>query len=99
MGSMGVEVSSEYNATVNAILDADTDVQNLISEGYCVTSIHPIVKSVIGADGAVTIKATTAMVLLQNGTSGIATVSVDVINAKVTEIVVITRTVIDKTSS
>jgi hypothetical protein len=100
IGGMGsIEVSSEYNATVNAILDADTDVQNLISEGYDVTSIHPIIKSVIGADGAVTAKAATAMVLLQNGTSGYATVSVDVTNAKVTKIVIITRTVIDKTSS
>jgi hypothetical protein len=98
-GGMGsIEVSSEYNATVTAILDNDTDVQNLISEGYNVTSINPIVKSVVTADGTVTTKATTATVFLQNGTSGYTTVSVDVTNAKVTEIVIITRTVIDKTS-
>ena len=100
MGGIGnIEVSSEYTATVNSILANDTDVQNLITEGYNVTSIRPMVKSVIGADGTLTTKATTAVVALQNGTSGFATVSVDVEQAKVTQIVIITRTVIDKTTS
>ncbi len=98
--SMGnIEVSSEYNSTVTAILDNDTDVQNLISEGYTVQSINPIFKTVIEADGTVTTKATTAVAFLQNGTSGYATAKVDITNAKVTEIVIITRTVIDKTNS
>jgi hypothetical protein len=100
MGGMGnIEVSSEYTANVNAILEADTDVQNLISEGYNVTSIHPMVKDIVEADGTIATKANTATVMLQNGTSGYATVSVDIENAKVTQIVIITRTVIDKTSS
>jgi hypothetical protein len=100
MGGLGnIEVSSEYTANVNAILAADTDVQNLISEGYNVTSIHPLVKNIIEADGTIATKATTATVMLQNGTSGYATVSMDVENAKVTQIVIISRTVIDKTSS
>ncbi len=100
MGGMGnIEVSSEYTESVNAILDADTDVQDLISEGYNVTSIKPIIKSVVEADGTVTTKATTAIVFLENGPSGHATVSVDVENAEVMQIVIITRTVIDKTSS
>jgi hypothetical protein len=100
MGGMGnVEVSSEYTANVNAILDNDTDVQDLISQGYNVTSINPIIKNVIEADGTLATKATTAVVTLQNGTSGFATVSVDVSAAKVTQIVIITRTIIDKTGS
>jgi hypothetical protein len=100
MGGMGnIEVSSEYTATVNAILNNDTDVQNLITQGYNVTSIRPIIKNVIGADGTVTTKATTAIVTLQNGTSGYAVVSVDISQAKVTQIVIYTRTVIDKTTS
>jgi hypothetical protein len=99
MGGMGnIEVSSEYTATVNAILNNDTDVQNLITQGYNVTSINPIVKNVIGADGTVTTKATTAIVTLQNGTSGYAVASVDISQAKVTQIVIFTRTVIDKTT-
>ena len=100
MGDMGnIEVSSEYTANVNTILDGDSDVQDLISQGYNVTSINPIVKNVIEADGTLATKATTASVTLQNGTSGYATVSVDVEQAKVTQIVIITRTVIDKTTT
>ena len=100
MGGMGnIEVSSDYTATVNAVLNNDTDVQNLITQGYNVTSINPIIKTVIGADGTVTAKATTAMVTLQNGTSGYAVASVDISQAKVTQIVILTRTVIDKTTS
>lgn len=100
MGGFGnVEVSSEYTANVNAILGNDTDVQNLVSQGYNVTSINPIVKNIIEADGTLSTKATTAIVTLQNGTSGFATVSVDVSQSKVTQIVIITRTVIDKSTS
>jgi len=99
MGGMGnIEVSEEYTAAVNAILVKDSDVANLVSQGYNVTAIKPIIKTVVGADGTVTTKATTAVVLMQ-GTSGFATVKVDVTNQAVTEIVTITRTVIDKTSS
>lgn len=100
MGKMNnIEVSSEYATKVNAILDNDSDVQNLISQGYNVTAINPIIKNVIEGDGTLATKATTAIVLLQNDTSGYATVNVDVTNAKVTQIVIITRTVIDKASS
>jgi hypothetical protein len=104
MGPMGgmnsnIEVSSEYNATVNTILSSDTDVANLISQGYTVRSINPIIKSVIGADGTITTKASTATVIMQNGTVGIAKITIDITNAKVTYIETITRTIIDKTSS
>ena len=100
MGGMGnIEVSSEYTANVNTILDGDSDVQDLVSQGYNVTSINPTVKNIIEADGTLATKATTASVTLQNGISGYATVSVDVEQAKVTQIVIITRTVIDKTTT
>jgi hypothetical protein len=99
-GSMGtIEVSAEYNQTVTAILNNDSDVTNLISQGYNVTSIRPIIKSTVSGDGTVTSKATTAIVELTNGTSGKAAVTVDITNAKVTQIVILTRTVIDKSTS
>ena len=99
-GPMGnIEVSSAYNQTVSNILGNDTDVKNLVSQGYNVTSINPILISTIGADGTLTTKASTAIVTMQNGTSGFATVSVDITNAKVTQITVITRTVIDKSTT
>ena len=100
MGDMGnIEVSSEYTENVNAILDSDSDVQDLISEGFEVTAIKPIIKNIIEVDGTLATKATTAVATLQNGTSGYATVIVDVEQAKVTQIVIITRTVIDKTTA
>ena len=100
MGNMGnIEVSPEYTENVNAILDSDSDVRDLISEGYEVTAIKPIVKNIIEADGTLATKATTAVVKLQNGTSGYAAVNVDVEQVKVTQIVIITRIVIDKTTA
>ena len=95
-GMQNLELSSAYNATINSILTNDTDVQNLIAQGYNVTAIHPIVHSVIGADGTITTQATTAIVTMQNGDSGFATVKVDITNSKVTQIVIVTRTVINK---
>jgi hypothetical protein len=94
-----IEISSEYNATVTAILQNDTDVANLLSQGYNVTSIHPIIKTVVAGDGTVTSKATTATVTLTNGTTGYAKVTVDIANSKVTYIETVTRTVIDKSST
>jgi hypothetical protein len=98
-GVNNLEVSSEYTANVTAVLNADTDIANLIAEGYNVTSINPLVKNVIEGDGTIATQATTAVVTLQNGTSGYATANVDLSQAKVTQIVILTRTVIDKTTS
>ena len=96
LGMQDVQISSAYNSTVTSILNNDTDVKNLVAQGYNVTGIHPIIQSVIAGDGTVTTEATTAIVTMQNGTTGFATVTVDITNAKVTQIVNITRTVIDK---
>jgi hypothetical protein len=98
-GFGNLEVSSEYIQNVKNIINNDTDVQTLISQGYNITSIVPIVHSVVGADGTITSKASTAIVTLENGTSGFATVRVDIDQSKVNQIVIVTRTVIDKTSS
>jgi hypothetical protein len=106
MGAFGgfgaTEVSEEFEQKVTDIAKNDSDVQNLLADGYNVTAIRPIIKTVIDADGYVTTKATSAIIMLQKGTSdtssasGCASVSVDMENAKVTEIVILTRTVIDK---
>lgn len=100
MGAFGdfghVEVSAEFEQKVTDIAKNDTDVQNLLAEGYNITAIRPIIKSVVDADGYVTTKATSAIVMLQKDTSGLASVSVNIEEAKVTEIVVLTRTVIQK---
>lgn len=108
-GSMGmfggfgvIEVSEEFEQKVTDIAKDDTDVQNLLADGYNVTAIRPRIKTVVDADGCVTTKATSAIVILQkdasdtNSASGCVSVLVDLENAKVTEIVILTRTVIEK---
>lgn len=95
-GCGSIEVSAEYEENVTNIAKNDTDVQNLLADGYNITSVRPVIKSTIDANGIVTTKATTAVVLLQKDTSGFASVSVDLEQGKVTEIVIVTRTVIEK---
>ena len=100
MGGFGgfgpVEVSEEFKQTVTNIAENDTDVQNLIADGYNVTSARPIIQTVIDAEGNVVTKATSAVLTLQKDTTGHASVMVDIEQAKVTQIVILTRTVIDK---
>lgn len=91
-----VEVSSEFEQNVTNIAKSDTDVQNLLAEGYNITSVRPVIKSVVDADGYVTTKATSAIVMLQKDTSGRASVFVNLEEGKVTRIVILTRTVIEK---
>jgi hypothetical protein len=91
-----VEVSSEFVQNVTNIAKSDADVQNLLAQGYNITSVRPIITNVVDANGNVTTKATNATVTLQNGTSGYASVLVNLEEGKVTRIVILTRTVIEK---
>jgi len=94
-----VEVSAEYEEKVMNIANNDSDVQQLLSDGYNATRVTPIIKTVIDADGNLVTKATSAVVMLQKdteGATGMASVLVDLENSKVTQIVILTRTVIDK---
>lgn len=91
-----VEVSAEYNQTVINIAKSDSDVQKLLAEGYTISAVRPIIKSIVQADGSVVTKATSAVVMLAKDTTGRASVYVDVANGKVTKIVILTRTVIQK---
>ena len=93
-----LEVSSGYTQNVNDILNSDSDVQSLITQGYNVTVVKPLIKRVVQSDGTVTMKASSAIVSLK-GPSGHATVYVDIDSAKVLKIVILTRTVIDKSTS
>ena len=91
-----VEVSAEFEQTVTNIAKSDTDVQNLLADGYNVTQVRPIIKAVVGADGIVVMKATNATVTLQKNTTGRAIVWVNVEASKVTRIEILSRTVIEK---
>jgi len=91
-----VEVSEEFEQNVINIAKSDQDVQTLLGEGYNITGVRPIIKAIVEADGNVTMKATSAIVMLEKDTTGYASVWVDLEQAKVTEIVILTRTVIEK---
>ena len=91
-----IEVSDAFKENVINIAKSDTDVQNLLNQGYNITGVRPIVKTIVEGDGTVVTKATSAILMLQKDTTGRAVVTVDVENAKVTEIVILTKTVIQK---
>jgi hypothetical protein len=91
-----ITVSQEYKDKVINIAQNDSDVQSLLANGYNITALRPIINTVVEADGTVTMKATTAVVMLEKDTTGRAFVTVNVEEGKVTEIVILTRTVIEK---
>ncbi|MEM0096789.1 MAG: hypothetical protein QW660_09200 [Candidatus Bathyarchaeia archaeon] len=91
-----IEVSEEYKENVISIAKNDADVQNLLNDGYNITSVKPIIKMVVEGDGTVATKATTAIVVLEKDTAGRAMVWVDLEQGKVTKIAILTLTIIEK---
>jgi hypothetical protein len=91
-----IEVSDEFKENVINIAKADSDVQALLTDGYNITQVRPVIKTVVEADGTVVTKATSAIVMLEKDTTSRATALVDIEESKVTEIVILTRMVIDK---
>jgi hypothetical protein len=84
-----IQISPAFTANVTSILNSSTDVQALVTQGYNVTSIRPIVTSTLDGNGNIVTQATSANVILQ-GTNGRALVVVDLTTAKVTKIVTTT---------
>jgi len=95
-GPESITVSQEYKDKVINITKNDSDVQNLLANGYNITKVRPIINTVVEADGTVTMKATTAVVVLKKDTTGRAFVTVNVEEGKITRIEVLTKTVIEK---
>ena len=91
-----VEVSEEYREKVTYILEQDGDTAKLLEEGYNVTRIRPIIKAYVGPDGAVTLRASQALVTLVKKGSGLAVALVDLDDGKVAKLVLYTKTVIEK---
>jgi hypothetical protein len=95
-GGGSITVSQEYEDKVINIAKNDPDVQKLLAEGYNITDVRPIINTIVEADGTVTMKATTAIVMLSKNTTGRAFVTVNMEEEKVTEIDMLTRKVIEK---
>jgi hypothetical protein len=93
-----VEVSEEFKAKAITVTENDPDVQGLLADGYNITRVMPIIKSIVDANGDVTTRATNAIVILKNeDAKSFATVWVDLNARSVTKIVTLTRTVIKQT--
>jgi len=95
-GLRGIQVSSEFTQNVTTIAQNDSDVQNLLSQGYNITSIRPVISTIIDGNGNIATKASTANVLLEGDNGSRAFVVVDLSQAKVTKIVTLAVTVIEK---
>ncbi len=80
-GFGSIQVSSDFTQNVTNIAKNDSDVQNLLNQGYNITSIRPVISTVIDGNGNVVTKATTADVILQS-TTGRAFVVVDLDSSK-----------------
>ena len=89
-------MSQEFKDDVINVAKNDSGVQKLLVAGYNITDVRPIINTTVEADGTVTMKATTAIVALCQNTTGRAFATVNVTEGKVTEIVILTRTVIEK---
>lgn len=94
-GFGSIQVSSDFTQNVTNIAKSDSDVQNLLNQGFNITSVRPVISTVVDGNGNVVTKASTADVILQS-TTGRAFVVVDLDQAKVTKIVTLTVTEIDK---
>jgi hypothetical protein len=94
-GFGSIQVSSDFTQNVTNIAKSDSDVQNLLNQGYNITSVRPVISTVIDGNGNVVTNASSADVILQS-TTGRAFVVVDLDQAKVTKIVTLTVTEIDK---
>jgi len=91
-----IEVSEEFKENVVNIAKNDSDVQDLLDDGYNITGVRPIIKAVVEGDGSVVTKVTSAIVMLKKDATARASVWVDLEEARVTKIVILTRTVIEK---
>ena len=95
-GPGAIQVSSEFTQNATNIANNDSDVQNLLNQGYNITSVRPVISMVVDGNGNVVTKASTADVLLQGNNGSRAFVVVDLSQEKVTKIVTLTVTEIDK---
>lgn len=71
-------------------------MQKLLDEGYNITNVRPIIKAVTKKDNNVAIKVIGVIITLKKNSTNYAFIKVDLEKTKVTEIVILTKTVIKK---
>ncbi len=93
-GSQFIEVSDEFKENVIEIVEGDEDVQDLLNDGYNITNVRPIIKVVVEGDGSVEARAVEAIIWLEKDEASHGVAWVDLDEASVTKIVILTRTVV-----
>ncbi|MBS7637935.1 hypothetical protein KEJ49_03460 [Candidatus Bathyarchaeota archaeon] len=93
-----LEVSDDFKERALSIAMGDNDVKRLLDEGYNVTIVKPIIRAVVQGNGEVTLRATGALLVLRKNASGLANVEVDIEAGRVARIIILSRTVIQKSS-
>jgi|GEM_PF-2139751 hypothetical protein len=91
-----IEISKEIKEKAISIAKNDSDVQKLLDEGYNITNVRPIIKAVTKKDNNVAIKVIGVIITLKKNSTNYAFIKVDLEKTKVTEIVILTKTVIKK---
>jgi hypothetical protein len=91
-----IQISADFTANVTNIANSDSDVQNLLSQGFNITSIRPIITTSIDGNGNIVTQASTANVLLVGNNGSRSFVVVDLSQAKVIKIVTLAVTEINK---
>lgn len=95
-GLARIEVSDEFKSNVLKILQSDADAAKLLEEGYGIAGIRPILTATVTGNGEVSWRAVRAIVTLVKDRTSFAEVMVDIGQGKVTRIITVTRSVIEK---
>ncbi len=91
-----IQVSSDFTANVTNIAQSDSDVQTLLTQGYNITLIRPVITTTVDGNGNIVTKASTADMTLLGNNGSRAFVVIDLTQAKVTKIITIAMTEINK---
>lgn len=95
-----IELSEGFKEKVLKIASSDGDVQNLLSEGYNISDIKIAhVKLVAQENGQIFMEADKAILILTKNESSRAFVEIDLKTEKVAKIIIVSVTIIDKSTS
>lgn len=64
-----IEVSSEYNSTVMSVLESNSETSQLLSQGFSLKVVNPLIRAYVDANGEVILRATQSIAVLTNGTA------------------------------
>ncbi len=95
-----IELSEGFRERILKIASSDTDVKNLLSEGYNVSDVKVIhMKFTVQENGQIIMESDKVLLTLINGEGSRAFVEIDLKAEKVTKITIVNMAVINKSTS